>query len=95
MPPGMNGAEATKQIRKLYDEHLESSFIVCLTAQKLGDFTFENDMVFFDDIQQKPLSLDSIKALITRANNSKHYKNNLSPSKRNTLKIEILNESSD
>ena len=63
MPPGINGAEATQEIRDFLRASNLKSYIVCLTAQSEGDFKFmESNM--FDDYYQKPLGYDQINTLI-------------------------------
>ena len=45
MPPGMNGCEATTEIKKLLTENKLDSYIVWLTAQKEGDFNFSGYLI--------------------------------------------------
>ena len=64
MPPGMNGSEATTEIKKILDEGKKDSYVVCLTAQKEGDFNFSKSIKLFDEFYQKPLTVIDVKNLI-------------------------------
>lgn len=66
MPPGINGAEATEKIKLiLQTKHLES-YVVCLTAQREGDFEFNKKIKVFDDFYPKPLSTATLKSLLEK-----------------------------
>lgn len=64
MPPGMNGSEATTEIKKLLSDHHKDSYIVWLTAQKEGDFNFTKSIKLFDEFYQKPLTVIDVNNLI-------------------------------
>lgn len=66
MPPGINGAEATEKIKLiLKTKHLES-YVVCLTAQREGDFEFNKKIKIFDDYYPKPLTVGTLKSLFDK-----------------------------
>jgi CheY-like chemotaxis protein len=75
MPPGRNGAEATEQARAILQTKGLNSHIVCLTAQKEGDFQYNKSMDIFDGFYEKPLGIEQVRDLIQKARvkNKKRY----------------------
>jgi DNA-binding LytR/AlgR family response regulator len=65
MPPGINGDEASKEIRDFLQASNHRSYIVCLTAQSQGDFKYMKNNIF-DDYYEKPLGYDQINTLIQK-----------------------------
>lgn len=63
MPPGINGADAAIQIKKLC-----GSYLVCLTSQAEGDFNFKKSLGEFHWYYSKPLSVQDLSEIIKQFN---------------------------
>lgn len=68
MPPGMSGEDGAKKIQILLNSQSQKSYIICLTAQREGDFELSKGMSVFDEFYEKPLKLDTVRNILTKIN---------------------------
>lgn len=66
MPPGIDGSEACRRMRRQYSRELEGTMIVAFTAIPKQEFGNPIDKKF-DAILQKPCSQDDLQEVLVKA----------------------------
>lgn len=75
MPPGMNGADASKKIKSILHDNKLESFIACLTSQREGDFAYNKSLKYFDKFYSKPITAPDLREIVMKLFNVKSTNN--------------------